>query len=83
SRTQRARIVLRNPQRRLVPGMFAEVLVQPDAEQALPVVPTEALIATGRDSRVIVQDPDGSFRPVRVSAGRSVQGRTQIVAGLA
>ena len=82
SRTQRARIVLRNPQRRLVPGMFAEVLVQPDAEQPLPVVPTEALIATGRDSRVIVQDPDGSFRPVRVSAGRSVQGRTQIVAGL-
>ncbi|MBR7551770.1 hypothetical protein KC220_24835, partial [Mycobacterium tuberculosis] len=40
-------------------------------------------IATGRDSRVIVQDPDGSFRPVRVSVGRSVQGRTQIVAGLA
>ena len=77
------RELLRNPQRRLVPGMFAEVLVQPDAEQALPVVPTEALIATGRDSRVIVQDPDGSFRPVRVSAGRSVQGRTQIVAGLA
>lgn len=49
----------------------------------MPVVPTEALIATGRDSRVIVQDPDGSFRPVRVSVGRSVQGRTQIVAGLA
>lgn len=82
SRTQRARIVLSNPQRQLVPGMFAEVLVQPDTEQALPVIPTEALIATGRDSRVIVQEPDGSFRPVRVRVGQSMQGRTQVLAGL-
>lgn len=82
SRTQRARIVLRNEKRKLVPGMFAEVLVQADNEQALPLIPTEALIATGRDSRVIVQDADGSFRPVQVKIGRSVQGRTQVIAGL-
>ncbi len=82
SRTQRARIVLDNPQRQLAPGMFAEVLLHPQAEQAHPVIPTEALIATGRDSRVIVQAEDGSFRPVRIRTGRSVQGRTEVLAGL-
>ena len=49
----------------------------------MPLLPTEALIATGADSRVIVQDPDGSFRPVRVRTGRSGDGRTEILAGLA
>ena len=48
----------------------------------MPLVPTEALIATGADSRVIVQDADGGFRPVRVRAGRSSGGRTEILAGL-
>ena len=31
----------------------------------------QALIATGTDSRVIVQDAEGNFRPVRVRTGRS------------
>ena len=82
SRTQRARIVLRNPNGVLAPGMFAEVTLQPQDGAAVPLVPTEALIATGADSRVIVQDADGGFRPVRVRAGRSSGGRTEILAGL-
>jgi len=48
----------------------------------VPLVPTEALIATGTDSRVIVQDADGGFRPVRVRTGRSGSGRTEILTGL-
>lgn len=82
SRTQRARIVVRNPDGVLAPGMFAEVSLQPDAGAPAPLVPTEALIATGSDSRVIVQEPDGRFRPVRVRTGRSGDGRTEILAGL-
>ncbi|RDZ28551.1 efflux RND transporter periplasmic adaptor subunit [Lysobacter silvisoli] len=82
SRTQRARIVLRNPDGVLAPGMFAEVTLQPQAGAAVALVPTEALIATGADSRVIVQNADGSFRPVRVRTGRSGGGRTEVLAGL-
>lgn len=82
SRTQRARIVLRNPDGVLAPGMFAEVTLQPQAGAAVPLVPTEALIATGADSRVIVQDASGGFRPVRVSTGRSSNGRTEVLTGL-
>ena len=82
SRTQRARIVLRNEGGQLVPGMFAELTLQAGNGAALPLVPTEALIATGTDSRVIVVGADGGFHPVRVRVGRSSSGRTEILAGL-
>ncbi len=83
SRTQRARIVLRNPQGRLAPGMFAQVRIESRGTRPLPLVPNEALIATGDDSRVIVRAADGSFVPVRVRTGRSSEGRTEVLAGLA
>ena len=83
SRTQRARIVLRNPKEALVPGMFAEVRLRPGGGASVPLVPSEALIATGSDSRVIVVGKDGVFQPVRVRTGRSGGGRTEILAGLA
>ena len=82
SLTQRARIVLRNEGGQLVPGMFAELTLQEGEGAVLPLVPTEALIATGTDSRVIVVDTDGSFQPVRVRTGRSSGGRTEVLAGL-
>lgn len=82
SRTQQARIVLRNPDGVLAPGMFAEVTVQPEGGAPVLLVPTEALIATGTDSRVIVQDANGGFRPVRVRTGRRGNGKTEILAGL-
>jgi Cu(I)/Ag(I) efflux system membrane fusion protein len=82
SRTQQARIVLRNPDGVLAPGMFAEVTLEPADGTAVPLVPTEALIATGTDSRLIVQNADASFRPVRVRVGRSAGGRTEILEGL-
>jgi Cu(I)/Ag(I) efflux system membrane fusion protein len=82
SRTQRARIVLRNENGKLVPGMFVELTLHAVEGAALPLVPTEALIATGTDSRVIVVGTDGSFQPVRVRTGRSSGGRTEILAGL-
>ena len=82
TRSRRARIVLRNPDGVLVPGMFAELLLQPEAGTAAPSVPTEALIATGSDTRVIVVGEDGRFQPVRVRTGRVGGGRTEILAGL-
>jgi Cu(I)/Ag(I) efflux system membrane fusion protein len=82
SRTQRARIVLDNRDGRLVPGMFAELTLPSAAGDDVPLLPSEALIATGSDSRVIVAHPDGRFEPVRVRTGRSSDGRTEILAGL-
>lgn len=83
SRTQRARIVLRNPDGLLAPGMFAELSLRPLPGKHLPLIPSEALVSTGSDNRVIVVASDGSFAPVRVEAGRSFGGRTEILSGLA
>jgi Cu(I)/Ag(I) efflux system membrane fusion protein len=83
SRTQRARIVLGNRAGQLAPGMFAQIALRPGANHAYPLVPTDALIDDGVQARVIVQDEDGSFRPIAVQAGRSGGGMTQILSGLA
>lgn len=82
TRTQRARIVLQNEDGLLAPGMFAEVTLQSGGGKAVPLVPTEAVIATGEDSRVIVLSPEGGYAPVRVRTGRSAAGKTEILAGL-
>ncbi|MBS0200443.1 MAG: efflux RND transporter periplasmic adaptor subunit [Proteobacteria bacterium] len=83
TRSLRARIVLRNADGRLAAGMFAQVVLHPEGMHAMPLVPNEALIATGNDSRVIVVGSDGAFQPVRVRTGRSSGGKTEILAGLA
>jgi Cu(I)/Ag(I) efflux system membrane fusion protein len=82
SRTQRARIVLNNTEGVLVPGMFAELTLRADPRAQVPLIPTEALVATGSDSRVIVVAADGSFEPVHVQIGRSAGGKTEILSGL-
>ena len=82
SRTQRARIVLDNPGGMLAPGMFAQVTLRPTGGPERPLVPTDALIGSGAQARVIVLGDDDQFRPVAVQAGRSVGGMTEILAGL-
>lgn len=82
TRTQRARIVLANPDGRLNPGMFVSVQLQPAEGEAVPVVPDEALIATGQQTRVIVAETDGHFRPLAVRTRRSADGYTEILDGV-
>jgi membrane fusion protein, copper/silver efflux system len=82
TRTQRARIVLDNPDGALSPGMFATVQLNPARGEAVPVVPDDALIATGSQTRVIVVEDGGRFRAVAVRTGRSAGGYTEMRDGL-
>ena len=82
TRTQRARIVLDNPDGALAPGMFATVDLRPASGAPLMVVPDAALIATGEQTRVIVAQGNGRFRPAGVRTGRSADGYTAILEGL-
>jgi RND family efflux transporter, MFP subunit len=82
TRTQRARIVIDNPEGALSPGMFATVQLNPTQGKAVPVVPDDALIATGTNTRVILAEGDGHFRAVAVRAGRAAGGYTEILDGL-
>ena len=83
TRTQHARIVLDNPDGALSPGMFATVQLHPAQGEAVPLVPDDALIATGNQTRVIVAEDGGHFRAVAVRTGRSAGGYTEIRNGLA
>jgi membrane fusion protein, copper/silver efflux system len=83
TRTIKARIELANPGGRLVPGMFANVNFAPvQANDAL-LVPTEAVIQTGKRTVVIVGEGDGRFTPVDVEIGSESNGKTEVRKGLA
>ncbi len=81
SRTLTVRIELPNRGGRLKPGMFATVSFGGGAQQAL-LVPSEALIRTGRRTLVMLALDKGHYRPAEVQTGRESGGDTEILAGL-
>ena len=82
TRTLKARLELANPGSRLVPGMFVTMnFVDIRADKTL-LVPTEAVIQTGKRTVVIVAEDNGRFRPVDVEAGLESGGQTEIKRGL-
>jgi membrane fusion protein, copper/silver efflux system len=80
ARTARVRVTLANPGGRLKIGMFANLNIQGGATGGL-VVPTEAVISTGRRN-VVVAQRNGAFVPVEVQLGRTVGDRTEVRRGL-
>jgi Cu(I)/Ag(I) efflux system membrane fusion protein len=82
TRTLKARVELANPGARLVPGMFATIEFAPAARRDMLLVPSEAVIQTGKRSVVIVAQGDGKFAPVDVEIGLDSDGQTEIRKGL-
>jgi Cu(I)/Ag(I) efflux system membrane fusion protein len=82
TRTLKARMELANPGSRLVPGMFVTMnFMDMRPEKAL-LVPTEAVIQTGKRTVVMLAEDNGRFRPVDVEAGIESGGQTEIKRGL-
>ncbi|MEO6699565.1 MAG: efflux RND transporter periplasmic adaptor subunit, partial [Paraperlucidibaca sp.] len=82
TRTQRVRIQLANPRAELLPGMFATLTItQGSAGNAL-LVPTEAIIASGRRTIVFVVNADGKFSPQPVTTGLESGNETEVLSGL-
>lgn len=82
SRTLTVRIELPNRGGRLRPGMFATVRFAGNGGSAL-LVPSEAVIRTGRRALVMLALPAGRYRPAEVEVGREAGGQTEVLAGLA
>lgn len=82
TRTIKARIEVANPGGRLIPGMFATVNFTPAARKDALLVPSEAVIQTGKRSVVVVAQADGRFAPVDVEVGLDSNGQTEIRKGL-
>lgn len=82
TRTLKARVELSNPGGRLVPGMFVTMqFMDTRADKSL-LVPTEAVIQTGKRTVVILAEDNGAFRPVDVETGIESGGQTEIKRGL-
>lgn len=82
SRTTRVRVAVPNPDGRIRPGAFAEVVLERPRPLAL-VVPREAVIRTGRRDVVFVDRGGGAMEPTAVTLGARDDDGFEIIAGLA
>jgi Cu(I)/Ag(I) efflux system membrane fusion protein len=82
TRTLKARIEVSNPGGRLVPGMFAMINFTPMRRTDAVLVPSEAVIRTGKRIVVIVAQGGGRFAPVDVETGVESNGQTEIRKGV-
>jgi Cu(I)/Ag(I) efflux system membrane fusion protein len=82
SHTVQVRIELPNRAGRLHPGLYGTAHLGGAARPAL-VVPSEAVIRTGKRALVMLALSGGRFQPQEVQVGREAGDRIEILAGLA
>ncbi|MFA3791387.1 efflux RND transporter periplasmic adaptor subunit [Aliiglaciecola sp. SL4] len=82
TRTLRARLRFSNSQQKLKPNMFAQVVIHSKASENTLWVPSEAVIRTREQNRVVMALGDGQFKSVAVTLGTVVNGQAQILDGL-
>ena len=82
TRTVKARIELPNPGGHLLPGMFTNIALAPAGRREVLLVPSEAVIQTGRRSVVLLEHTKGQFTQVEVQTGAETNGQTEIRSGL-
>jgi len=82
TRTARARIVLENPEGELKIGDWVSLFILAGPKNDIVYVPTEAIIRTGQEERVIVQDDSETFSVRLVHAGLESGEFTEIIHGL-
>src|SRR6266513_746630 len=81
SRTVKVRFEFANPERRLKPGMFANVELR-GAEHTGLTVPANAVLDSGTQQIVFVAEGDGMFTPRRVKVGQRLGEEVEITDGL-
>ena len=69
TRSLKVRLVFDNPGEMLKPNMFAKVKIFSGAKNNILVIPTEALIRTGVEERVIISKGEGKFEARTVTSG--------------
>jgi Cu(I)/Ag(I) efflux system membrane fusion protein len=82
SRTLQARLEIDNSELKLTPGMLMRVRVGGQKAVSRLLVPSEAVITTGRRSVVIVRNGDGRLQPASVTVGNDVGNETEVLTGL-
>ena len=81
TRTATVRVELANPKRKLLPEMYANVLLVKDLGEKL-TVPEDAIMDTGERQMAFIAHPDGYFVPKEVKVGARSGGYYEVVSGL-
>jgi Cu(I)/Ag(I) efflux system membrane fusion protein len=82
TRTLKARVELTNPDGQLAPGMFARVSFTPAGRKEVLLIPSEAVIQTGKRSVVMVSQGAGKFMPIDIEVGVEAEGQIEVRTGL-
>ncbi len=82
TRTIKVRIVLPNRQRRLVPGMFANVRFDSGDRPDVLQIPSEAVIRTGQRTIVMVDAGSQGYVATEIRTGHESDGMTEVLSGL-
>ncbi|RTL45525.1 MAG: efflux RND transporter periplasmic adaptor subunit [Burkholderiales bacterium] len=82
TRTLKARVELANANGALAPGMFVQMQFMDKRSDKALLVPTEALIQTGKRTVAMLAEDNGRFRPVDVEIGIESGGQTEVKRGL-
>ncbi|HUW29362.1 MAG TPA: efflux RND transporter periplasmic adaptor subunit [Sulfuriferula sp.] len=82
TRTLKVRVELPNKHGHLRPGLTAQVQLADSNKQSVLLVPTEAIIRTGKGAMVMVAESGGHYRPVEVQTGAEAGGQTAVLGGL-
>ena len=82
TRTVKARVELSNAGLKLSPGKFVTMQFMDTLKEKALLIPTEALIQTGKRSVVLLAEDGGRFSPFEVEAGIEYGGQTVIKSGL-
>lgn len=82
TRTQKVRLAFANPSRLLKPEMYGNVSIRTGRQLDAVVIPSEAVIRSGRREQVFVLRAPGEYEPRAVTLGVSADGMVQITAGI-
>ncbi len=82
SRTLQARLEIDNTGLKLTPGMLMRAHVSGAKPVSRLLVPSEAVITTGKRSIVIVKNDDGRLQPVEITVGNDGADNTEVKSGL-
>ena len=82
TRTAQVRVHFHNPDGYLKPGMFAQMRIEAAPMDDTLLIPREALIRTGSQSRVVLAKDEGRFKSVAVRVGHITDDQAEIMSGL-
>lgn len=76
------RVLVDNPQRRLLPGLYVQARIPRAHYPAALSVPQQAVTRTAGQANVWLVDAQGQVQPVPIEVGELVEGRYRVVSGL-